>query len=468
MIKKQNQVFLTSLIISDIILMSLAWLGAFKIRFTFQLFPVTHGIPDLIEYTYMLPVIWLAFPFSASMTGLYKQSGRKRFLSEIFQAGKTVTFLAILTIFATFFIRSVSYSRVVAVYFWVFATVLLTLSHRLSWRFLIKYREKGDYLKKTLVIGAGELGQNLAKKIEFHPEVGFMISGFITVDPEKRNLKTVEGYPVLGGLADLNRVIHENSINQVFIALPAKLYGTVDEAIERLAEEMVDIKVVPDFLQYMRLNAGIEEFEGMPIINLVASPMFGWNAVFKRWFDVVFSLGAIALFSPLMLLIVLAVKLTSKGPVFYRQERMGLDGKMLMMAKFRSMYVGAEKETGPKFSEKGDTRATPVGKILRRFSLDELPQFFHVLKGTMSLVGPRPERPVFVEEFKKKIPRYMHRHKMKSGVTGWAQVNDWRGNTSIDKRIEYDLYYIEHWSPLFDLKILIQTVWKVFFSKHAY
>ncbi len=468
MIKKHNQVFFTSLFFFDIMMLVLAWLGAFLIRFQVKFIPIIHGIPNIVEYLYLLPVIVIAFPFSANMAGLYTPLGKRRFLSEVFYAGKTLILITILILCATFFFRAFSYSRIVIICFWVLGTILLSLSHMLLWKILIKFRKKDEYLKKTLIIGAGQLGQGLSEKLDFHPEIGFLISGFISIDPELLGEKTVGKYPVLGGLDDLSRVIHEHEINQVFVALPAKLYGKIDEAIEILSAEMVDIKVMPDFMQYMRLNAGIEEFEGVPIINLVVSPMFGWNRIFKRCFDIVFSLGFIVVFAPLMFFIMLAVKLTSKGPVFYTQKRMGLDGRRFMMYKFRSMTVGAEKHTGPKFSEKSDNRRTLVGEVLRRLSLDELPQLFNVLKGEMSLVGPRPERPVFVEDFKKKIPRYMQRHKMKAGMTGWAQVNDWRGSTSIDKRIEYDLYYIEHWSPFFDVKILFHTLWKVFFSKHAY
>lgn len=468
MIKKQNQVFFTSLVLSDATMLVLAWICAFEIRFQLRFIPVFHGVPRIADYLYMLPVILAAFPIAAKMGGLYKPLGKRRLQAEVFYAWKTVTFLVIFTFFATFFLRAFSYSRVVAVYFWILGTVLVALSHAILWKVLIKFREKEEYLKETLIIGAGEQGRNLAQKIDFHPELGFLVMGFIAVGKENEGAASADGYPVLGGLDDLNRVIHRYGIDQVFITLPANLYGEIDRIIEKLSEEMVDIKVVPDFIQYMRLNSGIEEFEGMPIINLVASPIFGWNWIFKRWFDLAFSFMAIAALSPLLILVALIIKLTSRGPVFYRQERMGLDGRRFMMIKFRSMRIGAEKETGPVFSEKNDNRVTAVGGILRRFSLDELPQLFNVVKGEMSLVGPRPERPVFVEDFRKKIPRYMQRHKVKAGMTGWAQVNDWRGNTSIDKRIEYDLYYIEHWSPAFDLKILFQTVGRVFFSKHAY
>jgi len=468
MIRKQNQIFFTSLVLSDIAMLAIAWLASFEMRFHLRLLPVIHGVPFIAAYLYMLPVILAVFPLAARISGLYKPLGKRRALSEIYYSGKTVTLIIVFTFFATFFLRNFSYSRAVVIYFWLLGTLLIATSHVLLWKMLIRFRYQEEYLKETLIIGAGELGKNLAQKITFHPELGLQVMGFLVIDPENREEKMTAGYPVLGGLDDLNRIIQEFRINQVFITLPAKLYGEMDQVLERLSKEMVDIKVVPDFVQYMRLNAGVEELEGVPIITLVVSPIFGWYGVFKRGFDIVFSLAALGIAFPLIFLIALSIKATSRGPVFYLQERMGLDGRRFRMVKFRSMTPGAEAATGPVFSAKDDGRTTPLGRILRRFSLDELPQLFNVIKGEMSLVGPRPERPVFVQEFQQKVPRYMQRHKVKAGMTGWAQVNDWRGNTSLDKRIEYDLYYIEHWSPLFDLKIMFHTFWKIFFSKHAY
>jgi len=229
----------------------------------------------------------------------------------------------------------------------------------------------------------------------------------------------------------------------------------------------VDVKVVPDLYQYITLCGGLEEFGGLPIINLQSHPLAGWNLVFKRVFDVLLALVAILLTGPVMLVTALAVKLTSKGPILYEQERMGMDGATFHILKFRTMRTDAET-SGAKMASKEDPRRTPIGTFLRKYSIDELPQFFNVLRGDMSLVGPRPERPVFIEDFKKQIPRYHLRHKVKAGITGWAQVNGLRGQTSIEKRIEYDLYYIENWSLLLDLKILVRTALGGFLSKNAY
>jgi Undecaprenyl-phosphate glucose phosphotransferase len=225
---------------------------------------------------------------------------------------------------------------------------------------------------------------------------------------------------------------------------------------------------VPDVFGLASLRGGIEEFETLPIIHLRESPLYGWNRLLKRVFDIVVGAAALVGLSPMMLAIAVGIKLTSRGPVLYRQERMGLDGRRFSMLKFRSMVPDAEADTGPRWAVPDDPRRTGFGAFLRRASLDELPQLFNVLRGEMSLVGPRPERPSFVEDFRRRVPRYMLRHKVKAGITGWAQINGWRGNTSIEKRIEYDLYYIERWSLGFDIKILLQTIWLGFRHRNAY
>jgi Undecaprenyl-phosphate glucose phosphotransferase len=237
--------------------------------------------------------------------------------------------------------------------------------------------------------------------------------------------------------------------------------------MEICANTTVDVKLVPDVYQYATLFGGLEEFGGLPVVNLQSSGVLGINAILKRIFDLVFSSLFLLLLSPLLLLLAALVKLASPGPVLFKQERVGLDGKPFPMLKFRTMRADAERE-GPRFAEAGDPRVTPFGGWLRRISLDELPQLFNVFRGDMSLVGPRPERPVFIERFRRHIPRYQLRHMVKAGMTGWAQIHGLRGNTSIQKRVEYDLYYIEHWSILFDLKILARTLAFGFLSRNAY
>ena len=266
----------------------------------------------------------------------------------------------------------------------------------------------------------------------------------------------------------LPEIIHEHRIDQVFISLSLEGENRLEELKHLLSEQWVDVRIVPDIGSFRTLHTDVESLEGMPLVTLVQSPMMGWNRVLKRILDLFGGMLALLIFSPLMAFIALLVKLTSRGPVLYRQERMGLDGISFQMFKFRSMREGAEEESGAVWASPKDPRRTSVGRIIRKASLDELPQLFNVLRGDMSVVGPRPERPVFVEDFRKNIPGYMLRHKVKAGITGWAQVNGWRGNTPIENRIECDLYYIENWSLGFDLKILWLTLWKGIIHKHAY
>lgn len=240
------------------------------------------------------------------------------------------------------------------------------------------------------------------------------------------------------------------------------------DLIESTSRECIDVKVVPDLLQVIALRARLEDLDGVPIININDIPLQGLNSIVKRGLDVVLSTGALALLTLPLSLIALVVRLTSRGPAFYRQERTGLDGKPFTIVKFRSMYDDAERQTGPVWTKPDDPRVTPLGRFLRRSNIDELPQLWNVLRGDMSIVGPRPERPHFVEQFRHRIPSYMLRHKVKAGLTGWAQVNGWRGDTPLEKRIEYDLYYIENWSVRLDLKIMWLTFVKGFFHKHAY
>ncbi|MBI2159821.1 MAG: undecaprenyl-phosphate glucose phosphotransferase [Candidatus Rokubacteria bacterium] len=274
--------------------------------------------------------------------------------------------------------------------------------------------------------------------------------------------------PRLGGLEEIRSVLDRQQVDIVFIALPHSDYGRLTAVLNDIGDDPVAIHFVPDVFSLASLRGGVEEFETIPFIHLRESPLYGWNLVLKRAFDLLFGTLALAVAAPVMAAVAIALKLASPGPVLYRQERMGVDGRRFQMLKFRTMRVDAEKETGPVWARPDDPRRTRLGTFLRHWSLDELPQLWNVLRGEMSLVGPRPERPSFVEEFRRRVPGYMLRHKVKAGITGWAQVNGWRGNTSIEKRIEYDLYYIERWTLGFDLKILVQTVWYGFRNRNAY
>ena len=337
--------------------------------------------------------------------------------------------------------------------------VILTYTSREFVREALERRWRaGIGLKKVLIAGSGDLGRLVADKLLEHRELGFKVVGFL--DDRAGDHIGYRGLPLLGTLADGGEVVRQERIDHVYVALPLEEHVKMLALVEQTNREGVDIHVVPDLLQFIALRARLENLDGVPIISLNDVPLRGFNSLLKRMIDVLIS-GTALLFLGIPLLIIAAlIRRTSSGPVFYTQERMGLDGHAFEVYKFRSMYAGAEDVTGPIWARTDDPRCTPVGRWLRRFDLDELPQFWNVLRGDMSIVGPRPERPYFVEQFKHRIPQYMLRHKVKAGITGWAQVNGWRGNTSLEKRIEYDLYYIENWSVGLDLKIMWLTVVK--------
>jgi Undecaprenyl-phosphate glucose phosphotransferase len=303
-------------------------------------------------------------------------------------------------------------------------------------------------------------------RLRAHPEFGVRVVGYL--DDQRPVGERLEGKDVLGGCEAVTRVLADHRIDQVFVALPMEAHAEVLKVLNAIEGELVDVKMVPDVLQFVTLRAAVEELEGLPVVSLAQSPITGWSRLGKRAMDLVLALTGLVVLSPVLGLIALGVRLSSPGRVFYRQERMGLDGRSFAMLKFRSMHPGAEAESGPVWAAVDDARRTRLGRTLRRFSLDELPQLWNVVKGDMSLVGPRPERPFFVHQFKTLIPQYMLRHKVKSGLTGWAQVNGLRGNTSLEKRIEYDLYYIQNWSLLLDVKILLLTLYRAWQHRHAH
>ncbi|MBT5469463.1 MAG: undecaprenyl-phosphate glucose phosphotransferase [Nitrospina sp.] len=467
MIRKHSQVYSTAIFFFNSFAVALAWLCAYLFRFELELFSKVSSIPTGNMYFYALLPIWFVFYVNSRVLGHNKPISRHSPTSEYLSILKLTSLSVLLLTAGTFFYREFSFSRIMTVYFWIFANLFLLLSHRLV-RFLVKeMHSRGMNLRKVLVLGAGDLGQRVVEKLDMHPEIGFSVVGYLTHNPVKVGSE-IDGYKVLGLYEDINRCIKENEVSQLFIALPINAHDRMTSILASLEEETVDIKLVPDLLRYMDLQSGIEDLDGMPLINLTESPLYGWNTVLKRASDIILSGFAILISFPVMVLIAIAIKLTSRGPLLYMQERMGLDRDVFRMYKFRSMKIGAENQTGPVWAKEDDDRRTIIGTFLRSTSLDELPQFFNVFMGQMSLVGPRPERPVFVDEFKKSIPFYMLRLKMKAGLTGWAQVNGWRGNTSLEKRIEFDLYYIKNWSLLFDIKILFLTIWKGLINRHAY
>ena len=361
----------------------------------------------------------------------------------------------------------VSFSRV-----WVglclVSGLLATVAARVSIRLVLRsLRRRGRNLRHIAIVGAGTLGRTIAERLAEASWAGFRVVGFFDDDPATHGT-TVAGAPVLGATDALPDGLDRNGVDQVWIALPLRAEARIREILDLLQTETVDVRFVPDIYNFTLLHHSMTEIAGLPVINLTESPLQGANAVIKAIEDFVLSSVILVLASPLLLIIALGVKLSSPGPVLYRQERVTWNGERFTMLKFRTMPVDAEAASGPVWADRSQARTTPLGAFLRRTSLDELPQFFNVLRGEMSIVGPRPERPEFVERFKQEVPRYMQKHLVKAGITGWAQVNDFRGNTDLRERIRYDLYYIENWSVWFDLRIIVLTLVHVFRSRHAY
>jgi putative colanic acid biosynthesis UDP-glucose lipid carrier transferase len=347
---------------------------------------------------------------------------------------------------------------------------------------LRRARARGRNLRRVLVVGAGRAGQRLAHAFRQYPWMGFDVVGFLDdrgpdVEGEPAGLLAPANMArpvILGTVDDIGDVLDAfkrdgRPVDFVYAALPLEAAGKIKRVAEAVSMRTASLAMVPDVFQLdLLLNARVSDVDGLPVLHLLDQAPFDIRHIAKRVLDMAFAATALAFLSPILGAIALAVKLSSRGPIFYRQERMSLNGETFGMLKFRSMPVDAERTTGAVWAKPGEQRATPVGAFLRRTSLDELPQFINVLRGDMSVVGPRPERPVFIEQFRHEVPGYMLRHKMKAGITGWAQIHGWRGDTSIHKRIEYDLYYIQNWSLRLDLKIMAMTVIKGFVNENAY
>ena len=467
MLKKHSQFFESLLFIADIIIIVASWLFSYYLRFHTAFIPIDKGIPPLRIYILLIIPIILIWGFVFKWFGLYRPRRIASHIREIFDITKACAVSILVLIAVTFVYRQYEFSRLVFLFFGITNVIALS-TERWLFREVLRYlRKKGYNLRYAMVVGTGELAREVLSRLEMHPEIGLKVIGLVSAHHDESG-KEVNGIKIIGDCGDISHIIKDKKVDQIIIALPPREHANAVEVLRNIGDEMVDIKVVPDLYEFMTVRGGIDELDGLPIISLQDTPLYGWNIVVKRAADIVFSIIAITLTAPIMVLIAIVIKFTSPGAVFYRQERMGIGGDTFEMLKFRSMRIDAEGETGAVWAKADDPRRTLFGAFLRKTSLDELPQFFNVLKGDMSIVGPRPERPVFIEEFRKSIPRYMLRHKMKAGITGWAQVNGWRGDTDLKKRIEYDLYYIENWSFWFDLKIMWLTVWKGLVSKNAY
>ena len=366
-----------------------------------------------------------------------------------------------------FMLKQNDFSRTMIAIFAVINVVVTTFAHGLLRKFLRYIRKKGYNIKHILLVGYSRAAEGYITRILENPQWGYDVAGvlddFVPIDTSYHGVK------VVGKIDQLGDYLANGNYDEITITLPLDDYDRLEELVAQCEKSGVHTKFIPDYQSLFPSNPYTEDVQGLPVINIRYVPLSNaFNSLSKRLVDIVGSLLAIIIFSPVMLVAAIAVKATSKGPIIYKQERIGLGGEPFMMYKFRTMRVQTEVEEKKGWTTKDDPRVTKVGALLRKTSIDEMPQFFNIFIGKMSLVGPRPERPQFVEKFKEQIPRYMVKHQVRPGLTGWAQINGYRGDTSIRKRIDYDIYYIENWTMTFDFKIILGTIRYGFVNKNAY
>lgn len=459
MFAKNRQIFLTAVFFLDAALLYAAWIGAYALRFYVLPVAAPLGVPPFSAYLWYGAVVVLIALLVLRTLRLYRSRRTSRLGAELTAIAQGMTIVMALTALGSFFLRG-ELARSVLLLFAVAGTGALWL-HRLLIRLSLRLlRRQGRNLRHVVIVGTGPLALALARKMKENPDFGFEVKGLVSPRAEKLET-TVGGIPVLGGVADFPALAERAGAELVYLALGRAEWEAEQEALDRLSDSTVAVRLVPDLARAFTLNASVEDFDGTPVVLVTESSEQGWNQVLKRTFDLAGSGLGLVVLSPILVALAIWVKFDSPGPVLYAQERVGMNGRRFRMLKFRTMRVGSDAG-GPQWTTKGDPRRTRGGTILRRLSLDELPQLWNVFVGAMSLVGPRPEQPAFVEQFRGSIPRYMLRHHMKAGITGWAQVNGLRGDTPLEQRIEYDLHYIQHWSLFFDLRILALTIARVF------
>ena len=453
--------------IVDAVVLVLSYFLAWLIRFVGPMAATAVRTRSFRQYMMMLilivPVYLLLYQAFTLYTPMRMQ-GRRLVLANIVKANS----LGLLILMFTFYmVDEGDFSRSTYIMFYVINIVLQWAVRMLIFTLLKDMREKGLNQKQMICVGYSRAAEEYIDRVQANPQWGYVIRGIL--DDNIPAGTEYKGIKVLGRIENLNVILPENQMDEIAITLGLSEYYRLEEIVALCEKSGVHTKFIPDYNKIIPTKPYTEDILGLPVINIRYVPLNNtFNALIKRAMDIVGSIVGIIVTSPLMLLMCLIIKLTSPGPLIYKQERVGLHNQTFWMYKFRSMEVQPESEEKKAWTVKNDPRVTPVGKFMRHTSIDELPQLFNILKGNMSLVGPRPERPFFVEKFREEIPRYMVKHQVRPGLTGWAQVNGYRGDTSIKKRIDCDLYYIENWSIGFDIKILFLTIFKGFVNKNAY
>lgn len=440
---------------------------AYEIRFETPL--DDPMIPHLPMYMYMeaLPFLIISYIFLYYQFGLYRSKrlgGRRKELVNIINAN-TVGFIGFVSVL--YVINQTDFARSMLVIFGVVNIMLETLMRNIIRYILHFIRKKGYNKKYLLLVGYSKSAEEYIRRIRLNPHWGYEVCGIL--DDRVPAGTLLRGVKVLGRIANLDVILPENKIMEIAITLPLDEYSKLERIVEKCEKSGVHTQFIPDYNRVIPSRPIMEDVEGLPVINIRNVPLTATeNRFVKRTMDIVGSILMLIIFSPIFLAAAIAVRVSSKGPVIYRQERVGLHNTKFIMYKFRTMELQKESEEKKGWTTQNDPRVTKVGRVLRRTSMDELPQLINILKGDMSIVGPRPERPQFVAQFKEEIPRYMVKHQVRPGLTGWAQVNGLRGDTSIKDRIKFDIYYIENWSVLFDIRIMFMTVFRGLINKNAY
>jgi Undecaprenyl-phosphate glucose phosphotransferase len=469
MIKDNQRYFNRLHLLVDAVVVALSYSLAWLIKFKTPFANTEPGVTALSVATYfsalyfIVPGYVLLYYFFNMYTP--KRATRRKYeISSIFKANTVGVFLFMVMLFA---VKQEHFSRSLIFIFYVINIILTTLSRSMIRSGLQYFRKKGYNLKYVLLVGYSRAAEEYITRINANPQWGYVVRGIL--DDRVPGGTLYKGVKVLGRIDNLLYILPENKLDEIAVTLALEDYDRLERIVDLCEKSGVHTKFIPDYNSLVPSRPYTEDLMGLPVINIRYVPLTNTlNWVAKRAVDVVGSLCGIIVSSPIMLVTVLLIKCTSRGPVIFKQERVGLHNKPFKMYKFRTMELQKPSQEQKAWTVKDDPRVTKVGKLLRRTSLDELPQLFNILAGEMSLVGPRPERPLFVEKFKEEVPRYMIKHQVRPGLTGWAQINGYRGDTSIRKRIEYDIFYIENWTMGLDIKIMFLTVFKGFINKNAY
>ena len=472
MIKNNQQHFNRLHVVLDAIVVMLSYVISWWIKFSSGIVNPEIGVLSFNFYMKALILIvplYLLLYYAFNLYTPKRVQGRRLELSNIIMANT----IGILIVFAGFFLvlsyseDAKNFSRSMFVYFYIINIILEEIERLFIRAILRSVRKKGYNLKHILLVGYSKAAEQYIDRIKQNPQWGYDVQGIL--DDNIARGTVYKGVKVIGSTGNLEYILPENKLDEIAITLGLEEYYKLNKIVAECEKSGVHTKFIPDYGNIIPTRPYTEDLLGLPVINIRYVPLSNtFNALIKRLTDIIGAVICIIIFSPVMLVSAILVKTTSKGPLIFKQERVGLHNKPFQMYKFRTMYVQTEEEERKGWTQKNDPRVTSVGRFLRKTSLDEFPQLFNVLKGDMSLVGPRPERPQYVEKFREEIPRYMIKHQVRPGMTGWAQVNGYRGDTSIKKRIEYDLYYIENWTMGLDFKILFLTFFKGFVNKNAY